>query len=65
MALRDVGRISHTQDGRDLSEEGTSHGRKRRRQAIILVMCASACWGLVALLYYCFELTESYWPWGN
>lgn len=65
MVLRDLGRISHTQDGRDTSEEGTLHGRKRRRQAFMLVVWASACWGLVALLYYCLELTENYWPWGS
>lgn len=65
MVLREVGRIGHTPDGRPANEEEALRGRKRRRQAFILVICASACWALVALLVYCFELTESFWPWAS
>jgi hypothetical protein len=64
MALHDLGRTGSTQNEPDLQEK-TEHGRQRRWQAFVLMMCATACWGLVALLYYCVSLTETYWPWSG
>ena len=64
MVLRDVGRVGQTHSGPRTTEK-IARERKRRQQAIALLVCAMASWGLVALLYYFVDLTESYWPWSG
>ena len=61
MVLRDIGRVGTTETGPG-ADEKIARQRKRRHQAIALLICATASWGLLALLYYGIELTGRYWP---
>ena len=61
MVLRGAGDIRQTH-GEAGATEKIGRARRRRQQVITLLVCAMASWGLIALLYYCIELMESYWP---
>lgn len=56
MVLHDIGRIGTEHRGAE-TEDRIARYRKRRRQAIALVVCAAVSWGLIALLFYGVELT--------
>ena len=60
MVLRDIGRVGATFSGPG-ADEKIARQRKRRQLAIVLLVCAAASWGLIALLYYGVELTGLFW----
>jgi hypothetical protein len=60
MVLRDIGRVSVPHSGPGAHEK-IARQRKRRQQAIALVVCAAASWGVIVLLYYGVELTSLFW----
>ena len=60
MVLRDAGNFGQTH-GVPTASEKIGRARRRRLQLVTLLVCAMASWGLIALLYYFVEWTESYW----